>query len=165
MVGASLAGKNSCVEKTYAVNFYGRHRSAVFIVSLKFLPFFCPASKNMVATLVCKKCNVRRLGGFLFCIFSSLALAVSFICSFALMQKNQKIKALMPSLKMDCVPLKCPNSPLDLRTGSKIRFGSNSGHFLTLHFIHFLNAHASMPVIRLRPSNVLKSLFLSYGNS
>ncbi|MDV4012626.1 hypothetical protein CMT68_03255 [Elizabethkingia anophelis] len=73
------------------------------------------------------------------------------ICSFALMQKNQKIKAMMPSLKTDCATLKCKNS---LR--------SNSLHFLTLRyvrFIHgflfvfkgvhecsaFLNAHSSMP--------------------
>lgn len=66
--------------------------------------------------------------------FSMLALTDLFICSFALMQKNQKIKAVMPSLKMNCVPLKCKNS---LR--------SNSLHFLTLHYIHFLNAHSLRP--------------------
>ncbi len=57
------------------------------------------------------------------------------ICSFALMQKNQKIKALMPSLKMVCTALKCKNS---LR--------SNSLHFLTLRFVHFFNAHPSRPM-------------------
>ena len=53
--------------------------------------------------------------------FSMLALTSSVICSFALMQKNQKIKAVMSSLKTDCTALKCKNS---LR--------SNSLHFLTL---------------------------------
>ena len=71
--------------------------------------------------------------------FSMLALTNLSISSFALMQKNQKIKALMPSLKMDCVPLKCLNL-LRLR----LRFGQKA--FLTLHSIHFLNAHASMPL-------------------
>ncbi|QCO48442.1 hypothetical protein FCS00_19510 [Elizabethkingia sp. 2-6] len=66
--------------------------------------------------------------------FSMLALTLSVICSFALMQKNQKIKAVMPSLKTDCATLKCKNS---LR--------SNSLHFLTLRYVRFLNAHSSMP--------------------
>ncbi|OJY90630.1 MAG: hypothetical protein BGP13_19590 [Sphingobacteriales bacterium 40-81] len=53
---------------------------------------------------------------------------------FYLDAKEPKVKALMPLLKMDCVPLKCKNS---LR--------SNSLHFFTPHFTHFLNAHASRP--------------------
>ncbi|PZO26011.1 MAG: hypothetical protein DCE86_15000 [Flavobacteriaceae bacterium] len=66
--------------------------------------------------------------------FSMLALTTLIICSFALMQKNQKIKAMMPSLKTDCATLKCKNS---LR--------SNSLHFLTLRYVRFFNAHSSMP--------------------
>jgi len=58
------------------------------------LPFFaCASFKNMVATLACKKCNVRRFALHLFAFFQAGAVRAFFICSFALMQKNEKIKA------------------------------------------------------------------------
>ena len=79
-------------------------------------------------SLAYKKC-VCALAGILFRIFLCWRSQIFLIRSFALMQKNQKIEAVMPSLKMDCVSLKCPNSPA--------KAGSNSGHFLTLPFIHF----------------------------
>ncbi|WP_181358565.1 hypothetical protein [Taibaiella chishuiensis] len=47
----------------------------------------------MVATLACKKCNVRRCALHLFAFFQAGAARNFSLCSFALMQKNQKIKA------------------------------------------------------------------------
>ncbi|WP_447642448.1 MULTISPECIES: hypothetical protein [Chitinophagaceae] len=61
--------------------------------------------------------------------FSMLALTSLFICSFALMQKNQKIKAVMPFAKNGLRSAKMPE------TCSGYAYASDSRHFLTLHFI------------------------------
>jgi len=79
--------------KTYAGRFYGRQFRYEVFMSLKFLPFF---ARLLGRSLACKKCNVRRFAGFLFCIFLDWRSRSLSICSFALMQKNQKFKAVMP---------------------------------------------------------------------
>lgn len=81
--------------KTYAGEFYWRQFRYEVFMSLKFLPFLLCFFFNG-RSLACKKCNVRRFAGFLFCIFPGWRSRNLFICSFALMQKNQKIKAVMP---------------------------------------------------------------------
>ena len=92
--------------------------------------FFCPRTEKENFYFVVfagiqkmRMCLIR-----LFFAFSMLALTNLSICSFALMQKNQKIKAVMPSLKMDCVPLKCLNL-LRLR----LRFGQQAFFNAALH--------------------------------
>ncbi|WP_276225292.1 hypothetical protein [Niabella beijingensis] len=46
----------------------------------------------MAATLACKKCNVRRFALHLFAFFQAGAARALFICSFALMQKDESRK-------------------------------------------------------------------------
>lgn len=58
---------------------------------------------------------------------------------FCLDAKEPKDQGCNASLKMNCVPLKCPNS-------LRLCLRSNSGHFLTLHSIHFFNAAALRPI-------------------
>lgn len=83
--------------KTYAGKFYWRQFRYEVFMSLKFLPFSARLLFYWsLRSLACKKCNVRRFALHFFAFFPGWRSRSLSICSFALMQKNQKIKAVMP---------------------------------------------------------------------
>jgi hypothetical protein len=120
-------------------------------------------------SLVCRKCNVRRFASFLICIFPGWRYAdfyYLFFCLDAKEPKNQGCDALLTNIlfeifvfviaaqfaKMECVTQKCKkrlrSNSLHSFAGAFIVFCAHEGFsVLTLHSIHFFNAHASRLVL------------------
>jgi hypothetical protein len=121
-------------------------------------------------SLVCKQCKVRHFAGFLFAFFQPGAtrsvVFYMFFCLDAKEPKNQGCDALLTNIlfeifvfviaaqfaKMECFTQKCKkrlrSNSLHSFAGAFIVFCAHEGFsVLTLHSIHFFNAHASRLVL------------------